>query len=1502
MPNPFENFDIAGFAEDLKKKQQPLLSEETPAVQPQEAYDYLTKNLGYSHVHAIGFLNNFNKESAGLIPSIHEIGKPQNEGGIGLAQHTGERRKALEAAVPDWKTNWKGQLDFINQEPDTQKYLKQSFNSPEEASHWVTINWERPANKFNEAKKRVSGISSLLSQISGGVAYAGAGAKEESFDDYLTRLAAEQTPKEAPSKVLQEIGISDQSLDLAADKAFSWGEYLWQQIKEGATLGIVGGEMSGRNIGEKVIGGAVSFAASIPTFALLATGLGEITGGLFGLTKIAIEASKAAKTAKTAYKIGKGLSAAAKTEDALGAVVRLHGLKSAAIRSAAKSIGLESAKVATEGGLLGAGVEGIKSATQGNDAQDVLIDSVAGGITWAATGAALTPLMHGAGSFLTRGRYAQYEKAGAVIGSDPVNIKILNSIKEMGGDGLANFVSKANKDANLPGGYSSEQIKALNAISKIKKLNPQFNAFPEEILANPDILSGYNKTMFEDIAKAAFDDPNNPLSSLKDTNPNLKALLERGDYAGAISTVQTKYNMLMRDSKDLQTLITGPLKLDANSTAAYMASRLQASNKKFANLEGGDNLITSFYETRMKDPLGTNPTVQQELAAIKEQIKQGKILPYGAKKTVSDLGKVVAEEAPKTVKPLKFTDKDIFKMENFNPTMNSKQVEILVADSLEKNFKMIANDKFNLSDLSHFNDLDQLARSMIPLNRSIFNTMAASFQTGGGSLSDNFLHIPPELQDITIANIKKNAYEMELKDSYAKLQMLKKSASDPNVKRFYSGMSKEDLAKFGDEEKLKDVAALQSAYKNIADRVRKIKEIEVKLSGSDPDQLAKAKEIAGNAYLPNREILTEVGEKMSTQAFFEKYGFKGTPYLLKNNTELSNFLHGLNMSGHEVNLGSFINPESFIRQTRRQFGFNNPLEQITRQFQQAEVSENIFKNLNTKILSSLGIETSSPLDVLTRKYIEGSINDSHKEFLALSPTDKEKVKNAASVISDFFADTIREINVGQKANNLPLINIKENYVHHPRQMEGILSRFKQWATLTPEEQQAMVDKEGYYVPNAQKEAEALKTFAGFEKKRKGVADENLGAIEGALAYMDPAAKRIFRQDLIRQIDAARVWAGTNMHKNLTELRNLYVLGKKHVVDEAVFKGKLGSAVARTIDVARQKFSQSALLGSASTLVRQPTSIAANFGLGTKEATSSLFTMYGKEASERWAESVNKKLRNVTTEGNDHVEMKTFIDKVKNGVIKGGFNQYKGFLESALNIADDVAARHAYETGYKYGLNQGLDEAGAKRVAEWWVDATQANMSKLSQPEWNRSVLGRSLSQFQTFTTNMFGTLINDIPNIANSDGAAKAMAMMLRGYAAISLTNEVLRANGFPEAYDTSSYIPILPTGFGMGVSGPVGIVWDASKYIYARATDNDRLSKEAKKELTYSSVNLTGFPGAGQIAKTYTYATSKGEKEPGGYVFGKTYKKQLNKYQQEKKNNKKGFIRRAVGEYIKGY
>jgi murein DD-endopeptidase MepM/ murein hydrolase activator NlpD len=117
----------------------------------QQLYQYLrSKNI--SHNHALGITANVLGES-GFKIDADEAGDGSK--GIGLFQYTfPSRKEAFLQAVPDYKTNWKGQVDFAIGEGTSPQYFATNFKSAEEAAEWWMNNWERPAASVKAGRRK----------------------------------------------------------------------------------------------------------------------------------------------------------------------------------------------------------------------------------------------------------------------------------------------------------------------------------------------------------------------------------------------------------------------------------------------------------------------------------------------------------------------------------------------------------------------------------------------------------------------------------------------------------------------------------------------------------------------------------------------------------------------------------------------------------------------------------------------------------------------------------------------------------------------------------------------------------------------------------------------------------------------------------------------------------------------------------------------------------------------------------------------------------------------------------------------------------------------------------------------------------------------------------------------------------------------------------------------------------------------------------------------------
>ena len=83
----------------------------------------------------------------------------------GLFQHNGPRFTALTKAVPDWQTNWEGQVDFALNEPAGRSYLAQKFENVTDAIAYWLSKFEVTADPVGDLAKRTNFVKSIAESI-----------------------------------------------------------------------------------------------------------------------------------------------------------------------------------------------------------------------------------------------------------------------------------------------------------------------------------------------------------------------------------------------------------------------------------------------------------------------------------------------------------------------------------------------------------------------------------------------------------------------------------------------------------------------------------------------------------------------------------------------------------------------------------------------------------------------------------------------------------------------------------------------------------------------------------------------------------------------------------------------------------------------------------------------------------------------------------------------------------------------------------------------------------------------------------------------------------------------------------------------------------------------------------------------------------------------------------------------------------------------------------------
>lgn len=112
------------------------------------------RSVGLDGFKIAGILNNIAYETAPMWNSASYNPDDLGARSIGFFQHRAGRADALERAVPDWRTNWKGQIDFALNEPKGQEYLKWNFLNAAQASAWWTYHFEKPKGPADSAVSR----------------------------------------------------------------------------------------------------------------------------------------------------------------------------------------------------------------------------------------------------------------------------------------------------------------------------------------------------------------------------------------------------------------------------------------------------------------------------------------------------------------------------------------------------------------------------------------------------------------------------------------------------------------------------------------------------------------------------------------------------------------------------------------------------------------------------------------------------------------------------------------------------------------------------------------------------------------------------------------------------------------------------------------------------------------------------------------------------------------------------------------------------------------------------------------------------------------------------------------------------------------------------------------------------------------------------------------------------------------------------------------------------
>jgi len=159
-------------------------------------YDYI-KDKGYSSAQAKGIIANIYRESSFNPAAVGDSGTSH-----GLFQMHAERSSKMRNSVPNWETNWKGQIDQALTDDRGPDYKSATAGmSAGDAAYWWQKYFERPADTVaggpNDRKQR-DFIASLGFQKGGVVNMKGTASstqfRQDSEKQFIEQLAAATSP------------------------------------------------------------------------------------------------------------------------------------------------------------------------------------------------------------------------------------------------------------------------------------------------------------------------------------------------------------------------------------------------------------------------------------------------------------------------------------------------------------------------------------------------------------------------------------------------------------------------------------------------------------------------------------------------------------------------------------------------------------------------------------------------------------------------------------------------------------------------------------------------------------------------------------------------------------------------------------------------------------------------------------------------------------------------------------------------------------------------------------------------------------------------------------------------------------------------------------------------------------------------------------------------------------------------------------------------------------
>lgn len=1063
------------------------------------------------------------------------------------------------------------------------------------------------------------------------------------------------------------------------------------------------------------------------------------------------------------------------------------------------------AALAGEGALLGSVVGTSSGVLHGEDWDDALAEGVTTGALWAAGSVALYPIVAAVGGIFGIRETNKLRKAFKHMSEDEIFAKI----KTMGIDDLISTFEAVPKKAR-----NAEFNSARKALLKIKAANPEMGVVPNIDLAkNPDISKVAVNQFAKESVDALYSNKGAPLKYLLNESTTVKTMFNNGDNLNLLASTNNMVRESVKHSGDVASL---PFTMDAKSAAKVVAGKaVRALEKK--KIKGVDRgLFTDFF---------MDPT-KQTLAPLKQAVGDPKALR-------SAIG-----VSPKSL--MSGTKKV------YDVRIGAKEAERIANDYLETYLKTVSTDgAISFADISKLKTSNGIMRSATVMNRNFARNMIE----GSAKLVDeeNVVGVNNNLRAGVRSRIQARSALADSADDIIKINEIKKFLANipDDIDDAVVAGAKKDL---------------KNAHSRLAGKNRRIREFEADVAGYGAEDIKEIDNLVSKIHAPTEK---ELGNLAGSQ-YMKRFGYKESPYYVKEGTELADTLSMMLAGGKDVgytskepwikNATKVIGPKYFAslqRKFRTQFGYNSSFEVLFRDIKTQYSTIKDSKAIYIKGLEGTGIARGTKSSKAAFGLAKGNITTSSEEFLSLHPIAQEKAVKAAAYVRQSYDELFGAINGVRKDVDMPLRSYRENYVTNVPKRKGFISAVKE--SLTSSKKEIVEEGTKVYTPGVRVKADPRKPFTVHDKPQTGKGDHYEDIVEAFEGYLDDALEQIHLTKIGAQIDAARGFAPEGVAEILNHVKNNIFKTAKNP-----FNNNTEGVVNKGFEVLMKKRAEGLILGSLNVVFQQATSAAMSLMVSPKNAILATTKMFSKEYDELFKLSNNGRLAS-PSEGVD-IDKSLISASLREGesimhVPKAAYNYYKKFLSYGFRKFDMGARKHAWTTACEtFKEKGGMDLARANgrdpqkamvSYADDWADMIHGSFSQIDKPEALNSTLGRAFLQFQSFSMNLATTMSYDLPRMAYKEGAYRVSKGLLEFGASASIINEVCAEAGIPKPFDLFMFMPFLST-YRFGNAGLAQATYDFIK----DAASTDTKNKGATWRNAISAGASVAFPGSRQVYK----------------------------------------------------